>query len=162
MPEQHEVDGQPVVYDHETAESRGGRRRRPVADWGVGEEMFDRLPRRRFGRGAEPHRRDSHPRERQPAPIATPLADLPAPGPVREHRVEEPKAAAESRVDSLDGRRMVVISGRPGDSATPAVRRPRAPRTVGERVSHRPDRIAMWAVALGMLLILIAILTAGA
>jgi hypothetical protein len=28
-------------------------------------------------------------------------------------------------------------------------------------VSHRPDRIAMWAVALGLLLILIAVLTAG-
>jgi hypothetical protein len=147
MPEQHEVDGQPVVYDHET-ESPGARRRRPVADWGVGEEMFDHLPRRRFTRAGEPQRRESHPRERAAAPAPA---------------APEPRADAvpvEPRIDSLDGRRTVVISGRPGETAVPAVRR-RAPRTVGERVSHRPDRIAMWAVALGLLLILIAVLTAG-
>jgi hypothetical protein len=153
MPEQHEVDGQPVVYDHET-ESPGARRRRPVADWGVGEEMFDHLPRRRFTRAGEAQRRESHPRERAAAPV-------PAPAPMADVAVPRPDAVeVEPRIDSLDGRRTVVISGRPGETAAPAVRR-RAPRTVGERVSHRPDRIAMWAVALGMLLILIAILTAG-
>jgi hypothetical protein len=31
---------------------------------------------------------------------------------------------------------------------------------VGERLGPRPDRVAAWAVALGVLLILIAILTA--
>src|SRR5215217_7130452 len=40
-----------AVYDHDTEEPRaGGRRRRQVADWGVGEEMFDHLPGRRFER----------------------------------------------------------------------------------------------------------------
>src|SRR3954468_19560767 len=41
----------PAFYDHETEEPRGtGRRRRQVADWGVDEHVFDRMPSRRFGR----------------------------------------------------------------------------------------------------------------
>src|SRR4051812_41784708 len=49
MPE-HEARGR-AVYDHDTEEPRpAGRRRRQVADWGVGEEMFDHLPGRRFER----------------------------------------------------------------------------------------------------------------
>jgi hypothetical protein len=49
MPD-HEGRGQ-AVYDHDNEEPRsGGRRRRQVADWGVGEEMFDHLPGRRFER----------------------------------------------------------------------------------------------------------------
>jgi hypothetical protein len=55
-----------------------------------------------------------------------------------------------------EGRKTVVISGRPGERA---YRRP--PRTVEERVAARPDRLAMWAVALGLLLILIAVVTAS-
>src|ERR1044072_7100268 len=35
------------VYDHEREDPRSGRRRRPVADWGVGEGMFEDLPRNR-------------------------------------------------------------------------------------------------------------------
>jgi hypothetical protein len=59
----------------------------------------------------------------------------------------------------------VKIGGRPEGSLEAArfhrehgSRRP--PRTAHERIGTRPDRLAMWAVALGMLLILIAILTA--
>src|SRR4051794_15174372 len=37
-----------ALYDHESDEPR--RRRRPAADWGVGEDIFDRMPSRRFGR----------------------------------------------------------------------------------------------------------------
>ena len=37
-----------VLYDHESEEP--GRRRRAVADWGVGEDIFDRMPSRRFTR----------------------------------------------------------------------------------------------------------------
>jgi hypothetical protein len=49
MPD-HEARGR-AVYDHDNEEPRpGGRRRRQVADWGVGEEMFDHLPGRRFER----------------------------------------------------------------------------------------------------------------
>src|SRR4051794_6122770 len=66
----HEVRGDRAVYDIETEEPRGTGRRRPAADWGVSEELFDRMPtpRRRF-RPAEPPsaRRESHPRRFEPA-----------------------------------------------------------------------------------------------
>ncbi len=61
-------------------------------------------------------------------------------------------------------RRTVKIGGRPEGSLEAAryernrSRRPR--RTAHERIGHRPDRIAMWAFALGLILIVIAILTA--
>ena len=61
-------------------------------------------------------------------------------------------------------RRTVKIGGHPEGSLEAAryqrdrARRPR--RTAHERVGHRPDRIAMWAFALGLVLILIAVLTA--
>src|SRR3954454_16849920 len=44
----------PAFYDHETEEPRAtGRRRRQVADSGVDEHVFDRMPSRRFGRRGE-------------------------------------------------------------------------------------------------------------
>ncbi|MGH2947637.1 MAG: hypothetical protein ACRDPC_15535, partial [Solirubrobacteraceae bacterium] len=58
------------------------------------------------------------------------------------------------------GRRTVKIGGRPGELPTSRSRRP--PRTVGERVGPRPDRVAAWAFALGLLLIVIAVATANA
>jgi hypothetical protein len=56
-------------------------------------------------------------------------------------------------------RRTVKISGHP--DRLPVPRTQRAPRTAVERVAHRPDRIAGYAVALGFLLVLIAVLTTG-
>src|SRR4051794_41201239 len=57
-----------AVYDHDNEEPRpSGRRRRQVADWGVGEELFDGMPGRRFER--RPHRetvRDEAPRGETP------------------------------------------------------------------------------------------------
>ena len=44
-----------ALYDHESEEP--GRRRRAVADWGVGEDIFDRMPSRRFTRA---ERRAAH------------------------------------------------------------------------------------------------------
>ena len=170
---QHEVRGDPAVYDHETEDPRGARRRRPVADWGVGEELFDRMPsRRRFGRGAEapPARRESHPRERRFEPTHEPA---PARSEVERReiarreveRVEAPREVArrdesyEPRESpaprgGVEGRRTVVIGGQAS-----AARRPRPSRTVGERVGPRPDRLAAYAVALGLLLIVIAFLS---
>src|SRR3954463_8319552 len=46
-----------AFYDHEAEEPRTGRRRRAVADWGVGEDIFDRMPSRRFTRA---ERRAAH------------------------------------------------------------------------------------------------------
>jgi hypothetical protein len=60
------------------------------------------------------------------------------------------------------GRRTVKIGGRPAEFYGPPARaRQRPPRSFHERVGPRPERIAAWAFALGMLLILIAILTAN-
>src|SRR4051794_25181524 len=66
----HEVRGDRAVYDIETEEPRGTGRRRPAADWGVSEELFDRMPspRRRFRPAEAPSlRRESHPRRFEPA-----------------------------------------------------------------------------------------------
>jgi hypothetical protein len=197
---EHEGSAARAVYDHEVDDPRLGGRRRAVADWGVGEEIFDHMPRRRF-RGNDSHRRDHHPRERRSR------VDSAAADESRERRfeptVEEPRqrrfepavdepperrfepAADEPSIPELaadpqpadaspvapidlasdpiaerppEGRRTVVIRGRGAEREwTPRVR---PPRTVGERIGPRPDRLAAWAVALGMLLILIAILTA--
>jgi hypothetical protein len=241
MPE-HEARGR-AVYDHDNEEPRPpGRGRRQIADWGVGEEMFDHLPGRRFER--RPHqeipRGDAHDGRRtivietsdEELPVATlppvqdeefasredalrareahdelwagdePFADQRAADAPEEHaddpadddswsvetedRATEPEdrwAAAEAwaagqspvsdeemsaRTDgvvrgSQAGRRTVKIGGRPAEfHGTPARARRRPPRTVHERVGARPERIAAWAFALGILLILIAIATANA
>jgi hypothetical protein len=157
MPE-HEVRGDRAVYDHETEDPRGARRRRPVADWGVGEELFDRMPspRRRFGRQNEAPaaRRESHPRERRFEPSQR---EASREVPRREEpravvRRDEPRAVAPR--GGIEGRRTVVIGGQAS-----AARRPRPSLTVSERVGPRPDRLAAYAVALGLLLIIITYLT---
>jgi hypothetical protein len=202
-----EVRGTATFYDHELEDGHpAGRRRRPAADWGVGEELFDHMPSRRRFRASEAParqeapRRDAHARERAPQPepqprrspgvdfdrptdeleAATPapasavdaawmaeLAENAMPAPAR-----RPEAAPESAVEDdahaaidtvarpADGRRTVVIRGHGAEPAGLARRDRRPPRTVGERLGPRPDRVAAWSVALGVLLILIAILTA--
>jgi len=203
------------VYDHEHEEPRSGRRRRPVADWGVGEDMFEAMPRNRFPRSAdapprerrfarEDAERRQRPADEGPAPEA-PEAGAAAPAAEQDEPQAPPHAVPRGRVD--DGRktirigsdedvpseiaaitadrdintdevavpasppsgeqperRTVKIGGHPEGSLEAAryqrdrSRRPR--RTAHERVGHRPDRIAMWAFALGLVLILIAVLTA--
>ena len=217
-----------AVYDHTDEEPRpAGRRRRQVADWGVGEELFDGMPGRRFERrgadhpiprgGTDDGRRtiviteddvrfeDEAPSEefasREDAlearrrhdavwagdePFAEPAeAPFGRPGdePVAEAADQpdsfaaaaeafeaggrfaaEPAGRSERREPDgivrggVEGRRTVKIGGRPGEfHSTP--RRPS--RTVHERLGPRPDRIAAWAFALGLLLILIAVATAN-
>jgi hypothetical protein len=254
----HEARGR-AVYDHTNDEPRpSGRRRRQVADWGVGDEVFDHMPRRRFGRAGvdQPRRGDGHdeppiPRggaddgrrtivigEHSDLPLAPkradddeefasredamraraeddalwggdepfargrrdaprggddPLAgdhgdamrDGGAPvGPVSEVAIggeelagEAPRrnggsgrAVASARLarpteavvrGAQGGRRTVKIGGRPGEIPRNVNRPRRPPRTVGERLGARPDRVAAWAFALGLVLILVAILTAS-
>src|SRR5262249_13947859 len=74
-------------------------------------------------------------------------------GEVGEDLALEPAAAA---LPATDGRRTVVIGARSSQAA-----RRRPPRTAVERVGPRPDRTVAYAVGLGILLILIAILSAG-
>jgi hypothetical protein len=195
-----EVRGTATFYDHELEDGHPtGRRRRPAADWGVGEELFDHMPSRRRFRASEAParqdapRRDAHPRERAPQPrpsadfdrptdeleVAAPtpasvvdaawmaeLAENAMPSPVRPEPAPEPAveddahAAIETVARPAEGRRTVVIRGRGAESAGLARRDRRPARTVGERLGPRPDRVAAWSVALGVLLILIAILTA--
>src|SRR3954469_17092273 len=63
MPPEREARSR-AFYDHEQDEPRG-RRRHAVADWGVSEDVFDRMPGPRFSRrGEEPRRREEAPRAR--------------------------------------------------------------------------------------------------
>jgi hypothetical protein len=196
-----------AVYDHTDDEPRpAGRRRRQVADWGVGEELFDGMPGRRFERrgadrvaardersqsiprGAHDGRRtivitedDVHFEDEAPGeefasredalearrvhdavwagdePFADPSAVEPVDEPDVEDEADGPSPRAFVR-GGVEGRRTVKIGGRPAEFH-PTSRRPS--RTVHERLGPRPDRIAAWAFALGILLILIAIATAN-
>lgn len=79
-----------------------------------------------------------------------------------------PLALAESSVDldptpvngGVPGRRTITITGRGSERYVPARRRPQRP--VYERPGFQPDRFAMWAVLLGVLLILVAATSAHA
>ncbi len=215
MSDQHARSARDDVYDHEDQESRSPRRRRPVADWGVGEDMFEHMPRNRFSRTAEapprerrfaredadrrPHRDregDAGGREDTALDARAAREDAPAePGETvprggvddgrrtirvgkdedlpseiaaiaadRDIPVDEPPAPAAHTGEGIPERRTVKIGGRPEGSLEAAryqrdrARRP--PRTTHERIGARPDRIAMWAFALGLLLIIIAVLSA--
>jgi hypothetical protein len=230
------------LYDHEREEPRSGRRRRPVADWGVGEDMFEHMPRNRFSRAAERPQRDRRFSRAAEADRRT-MDEGPAAGrgearardderpqdePARDDSMrdlrdeprrwtgpyrdddddlipgEPPANVPRGGVD--DGRRTVVIgkpedvpseiaaitadrdlgddpvpepelTGRPAERRTVRIggrpegsleaarfhrdhSRRRPPRRAHERLGGRPDRIAMWAFALGLLLIVIAVLSA--
>jgi hypothetical protein len=65
-------------------------------------------------------------------------------------------------VTGISERRTVTIQGRGAERNLPwpdASRR-RPQRRVHERAGFKPDRIAMWAVLLGILLVLVAVLSA--
>jgi hypothetical protein len=216
-----------AFYDHESSDS-APRRRRAAADWGVGEDIFDRMPSRRFTRtdrraehhedlesrrferrtsGPSSERRDeikqrsddwadAHERgqvaprrddrdaaERRPArrPAESWTAgdehSVPVEGkrPIESWLEPEPEheltlVPGESRTIVLatsepelarepPARRTVVISGHP--DRLPVPRTPRPPRTAIERIGASPDRIVGYAVLLGFVLVLIAILTTG-
>jgi hypothetical protein len=107
---------------------------------------FDHEPRRtgRFDR--EPGPRSA------PAPVRTAPAPVPATAP--------PAAAPHRPLVVPIERRTVRITGHPGARAGISglfeVDRRRAARRPVERIGPRPDRLAMWAVLLGLFLILVA------
>ena len=159
---------QRVLYDHEQPDAP---RRRPADDWGIDED-FPRVRGRRFARSQEgPPRSRRHRVEDWGADQAF--------EPQVQHDPEDLVAAAESAqaqteefvsVDAPEpevveeGRRTIRINGRPGELSeiapfTSTARRHRPPRTVEERLAGDPTRIIAWAFALGLFLILIAILT---
>src|SRR5215204_1036152 len=179
MPE-HVTREQRVLYDHE---SREAPRRRPADDWGIDED-FPRVRGRRFAREARTHEGPARRRRRPAEDWGAGEAFEPEPVVPEPERDPEAALAAAARSASAhteefvaaevidapqpevisDGRRTIRINGRPGEVSeiapfTSAARRRRPPRTVEERLAGDPTRIIAWAFALGLLLILIAILT---
>ena len=78
-----------------------------------------------------------------------------APAPRRLHLVEHASDTEYSPTYAANGRRTVKITGHP----VPARRRPSA---TAARIEARPDRIALWAVLLGLFLVFMAVATANA
>ena len=78
----------------------------------------------------------------------------PAP-PRRLHVVGSTPVPEPEPVYAENGRRTVVITGQP----VPARRRPSVTAT---RIQSRPDRVALWAVMLGIFLVFMAVATANA
>jgi hypothetical protein len=163
MPE-HLTRDQRVLYDHE---HDAGPRRRQADDWGI-DESFPRVRGRRFSRaqGATPRSR-RHPVEDwggEAAFDAAPEHEAP------EQQLSEPGAPAPPSADlgplpvKSDERRTIRINGRPDELSEIApfvssAARHRPPQTIAERLAGDPTRIIAMAFALGMLLILIAVLT---
>jgi hypothetical protein len=163
---------QRALYDHESPEAP---RRRAADDWGIDED-FPRVRGRRFARTHEgPPRSRRRPVEDWGADqafepqVANDPEDLVAAAESARAQTEE--FAATEVVEApapevvTEGRRTIRINGRPGEVSeiapfTSTARRRRPPRTVEERLAGDPTRIIAWAFALGILLILIAIITA--
>ncbi|HVL95237.1 MAG TPA: hypothetical protein VM266_05200 [Solirubrobacteraceae bacterium] len=94
-------------------------------------------------------------------------ADGPAAAPERPaERAPEPVAGGAEVTVAANGRRTVLVTGRPDAQVQRAPRPLDAPRrrpapTLDQYLGHRPDRLAGWAFGLGLLLIVVAALTAG-
>jgi hypothetical protein len=77
-----------------------------------------------------------------------------------------PDGTGHGEVIALSGRRTVEIRGRtvpaPALPRSLDLDRRRPPRRVIERVGPRPDRLALWALLMGLVLILVAVGTADA
>src|SRR5687768_9972581 len=163
---QHQTRPERDLYDHEDEQiGPSGRRRGPVADWGVGEELFDQMPRRRFNRGeergrpvrerraGEPPERGEVPRGRVddgrrtlhigrdedvPSDIAAVTADRDLDG------VDEPAAHVENGHDAGPGATREAAAPEPADdgldSATAAARSaPRDPSRRTVKIEGRPE-----------------------
>jgi hypothetical protein len=154
-------------------EDLSGSGRRPADDW-LGEEI-DFVPRRRLGRRAPLQDRLASARELE---LVTDDDDTDGPDHPM-HGVFVPAAHAPADVahelvhlsaaddpfasppPPIGARRTVQIKGRPTGFGLPSMAQRHRGRTASERVGHRPDRIALWAVALGAILILLAAMTSS-
>lgn len=86
------------------------------------------------------------PRDQGPATL-TPVPSSPA------------QAAARPPTGGVAGRRTITIQGRGAERnlpMPPRAARQRQKRRAYERAYFKPDRVAMWAVLLGLLLVLVA------
>jgi hypothetical protein len=146
---------------------------RQVADWG-GDELFTRMPRPRAVDDAPPPRFRPALALVEPADDRSPTATAEESMRARAERLglSVVDGATEPAVHRFDasgsmvepphaGRRTKLITGHPGGAPRPlptvAARRP--PRAPADWIGPRPERIVGWAFALGLLLILIALLT---
>jgi hypothetical protein len=97
---------------------------------------------------------------------ARPVATLGEPRPRAKATLDDPRPRTSAWLDeppprAANGRRTIVIQGRGAERNLPvSPRRPNVPRH--ERPGFKPDRAAMWAVFLGLLLILVAATSAHA
>jgi hypothetical protein len=82
---------------------------------------------------------------------------------LEERRATTPEESLQARYERVrrEERRTVQITGRPVSSLRLVeVERRRPPRSPLERLGPRPDRIAMWAVLLGVFCCIVALTTA--
>ena len=108
----------------------------------------------------------------EPAPAERRASIEPAPAELPGRRVSDGARPApvarrgpHTRGTALPARRTVEIRGRPVPApAVPRVEldRRRPPRRAMERVGPHPDRLALWALLMGLVLILVAVGTADA
>src|SRR5579884_1760430 len=95
----------------------------------------------------------------RPRPVAAPprpVAVRPQPTPAPPRSAPAPSNAAAVPRGGVAGRRTVTIQGRGAERYYPAPSRRRPATRAYERPGFRPDRVAMWAVMLGFVLVLIA------
>jgi hypothetical protein len=71
----------------------------------------------------------------------------------RDVRVDDPWA---DRAGTSGQRRTIVITGRPAERQLPRRRGWEASLPLHERSGFKPDRVALWAVLLGLILLLVA------
>jgi hypothetical protein len=160
----------------------GGRR--PAEDW-LGEEI-DFVPRRRMRRRGPDEQRVDAARSRDGRDAGHSMHGVFVPAEAASSRTIELTTAddvvvAEAPADvahelahlsaaddpfaspppPAGARRTVQIKGRPTDVRMPSMAQRHRGRTASDRIGARPDRIALWAVALGAILILLAAMTSS-
>lgn len=112
---------------------------------------------------ARERERDAREQERLPSAVRA-LDDWSTSDPSTSSRdAVEPADWSSSTPGGVPGRRTVTIRGQVADRyATPRPSSRRRPERRYERSGFRPDRAAMWAVLLGVMLILAAVTSAHA
>jgi hypothetical protein len=143
-----------VQQEREDLAEPGSPARRPADDW-LGEDI-DFIPRRRMSRAAaaaaeEP--RFTADRDGAAHPLHGVFVPTASHAPADDPFATPPPPAG--------ARRTVQIKGRPAESRLPSMAQRHRGRTASDRVGARPDRIALWAVALGAILILLAAMTSS-
>ncbi|HTN25868.1 MAG TPA: hypothetical protein VL120_17905 [Solirubrobacteraceae bacterium] len=104
--------------------------------------------------------------EPDPSPPSRRRAHADGPAPRRPEAPSLPRRGGYGEAVGLPGRRTIEIRGR--TVPAPAVPRSleldrtrRPPRRAIERVGPRPDKLAMWALMMGLVLILVALSTSS-